>query len=167
MGLRRGARRSSEVGDSPPSIRTSKGVEFGITEGDGDEAVVANELLAPLRGRQLVQFRMGSGLHLDFGSDYEVTIETRLIVESLGTSWSGEPLTAEAAGALLPLVTQPLSAAQIARDRALSLAIGDATLRVLPHPSYEAWQVRGPQGMLIVCSPGGDYVAVWRRQAQG
>jgi hypothetical protein len=35
-----------------------------------------------------------------------------------------------------------------------------------PHPMYEAWQVRGPRELLIVCSPGGDYLAVWKPEGE-
>ena len=75
--------------------------------------------------------------------------------------WSGEPLTAEAAGALLPLNLRDVTLVQVDRDGTLKLGLGNAQLAVPPHPMYEAWQVRGPREMLIVCSPGGDYVAVW------
>lgn len=146
---------------SSPSIRSNDGERFGITEGAGEEVVVANELLRGLQGLQLVQFRMGYGIHLELGSGHEVTIETPLTVVDGGTRWSGEPLTADAAGALLPLNLREVTSAKIAGDGTLSLELGEAILTVPPHPMYEAWQVRGPSGSLIVCSPGGEYVAVW------
>ena len=77
------------------------------------------------------------------------------------SQWSGEPLTADAAGALLPLIHREVASGHIASDGTLVLGLGSATLTVMPHPMYEAWQVRGPDGLLIVCSPGGEYVAVW------
>ncbi len=104
---------------------------------------------------------MGYGVHLELGSDHEVTIETPLTIVDGGARWSGEPLTAEAAGALLPLNLREVNSVEIASDGTLNLDLGEATLSVPPHPMYEAWQVSGPHGLLIVCSPGGDYVAVW------
>lgn len=149
---------------SRPSIRSSDGERLGITEGRGDEFMTANELLARLGGRQLIQFRMGYGLHLELGSSHEVTIETALTIVAGGDRWTGEPLTADAAGALLPLNLREVKSATIARNGTLSLVIGEATLSVPPHPMYEAWQVRGPSGLLIVCAPGGEYVAVWEAE---
>lgn len=64
--------------------------------------VVANQLVVDLIGAPLVQFRMGYGVHLELGCDHEVTIETSLAVVDDHAQWSGEPLTAEAVGALLP-----------------------------------------------------------------
>ena len=104
---------------------------------------------------------MGYGVHLEAGNAHEITIETPFEVEEGGARWAGEPLTAGAAGALLPLNQRELTSAHIETDGALVLGFGSATVTVPPASMYEAWQVRGPDGLLIVCSPGGDYVAVW------
>jgi hypothetical protein len=147
-------------GDAPV-IRTSGAERPGITDGGGAEIVVANRLMAALTGKPLVQFRMGYGVHLELGYDHEVTIETPLEVVDGDRQWRGEPLTAEAAGALLPLNLREVSSQRVAADGTLILGLGSATLTVPPHPMYEAWQMRGPHGLLIVCAPGGDYIAVW------
>ena len=130
-----------------------------------EDIVVANDLLAPVVGQPLVQFRMGYGVHLELGRDFEVTIETPLTVVDGDSRWSGEPLTAAAAGALLPLNLRDVTSVKVDRDGTLNLGLGEAMLSVPPHPRYEAWQVRGPRGMLIVCSPGGDCVAVWEPES--
>ena len=104
---------------------------------------------------------MGYGVHLELGDEHEVTIETPFDVVNGDTRWAGEPLTAGAAGALLPLNLREVTSGRISTDGTLMLGLGSATLTVPPAPMYEAWQVRGPDGLLIVCSPGGDYVAVW------
>jgi hypothetical protein len=149
-----------------PLIRSSDGERPGITEGGDTEVVIANQLIANLIGSQLVQFRMGYGIHLEVGSDNEVTIEARFEVVDGNTRWGGEPLTAGAAGALLPLNLRELTSGQVATDGTLVLGFGAATLTVPPAPMYEAWQVRGPDGLLIVCPPGGDYVAVWEPESR-
>jgi hypothetical protein len=149
------------MGDTP-FIRSSDGDRTGITEGGDDaDVVVANNLIAALLGKPLVQFRMGYGVHLEAGDDHEVTIETPFEVEDGDARWAGEPLTAGAAGTLLPLNGREVTSAHIGTDGTLVIGLGSATLTVPPAPMYEAWQVRGPDGLLIVCSPGGDYVAVW------
>lgn len=147
-------------GDTP-IIRSSDGERRGIIEGGATDVVRANRLLAALAGKPLVQFRMGYGVHLELGHDYEVTIETPLEVLDGHSRWSGEPLTADAAGALLPLNQRDITSQHIAQDGTLVLGLGPATLTVRPHPMYEAWQIRGPDGLLIVCAPGGEYIAVW------
>jgi hypothetical protein len=147
-------------GDTP-IIWSSDGERLGITEGGDADVVVANRLLATLTGKPLVQFRMGYAMHLEVGDAHEVTIETTFEVVDGNSHWGGEPLTAEAAGALLPLNHREVMSGHIATNGTLALGLGSATLTVPPHPIYEAWQVRGPGGLVIVCSPGGEYVAVW------
>lgn len=150
-----------------PIIRSRDGERSAITEGDDDtEIVVANNLIAALLKKQLVQFRMGSGVHLEVGEDHEVTIETPFEVVDGDIRWAGDPLTAGAAGALLPLNLREVTSSRIGPDGTLMLGLGSATLTVPPAPMYEAWQIRGPDGLLIVCSPGGDYVAVWEPESR-
>lgn len=150
----------------PPFIRSNDGDRSGITEGGVQEVAIANRLVAALTGESLIQFRMGYGVHLEVGADYEVTIETPFHVNSDDIDWGGEPLTAEAAGALLPLISYELTSSHVSNDGTLTLGLGSATLTVQPHTMYEAWQVRGPDGLLIVCSPGGDYIAVWEPEGR-
>jgi hypothetical protein len=102
---------------------------------------------------------MGHGMHLEVGDVHEVTIEKPFEVADGNSHWGGDPLTAEAAGALLPLNYREVTSGHITTNGTLVLGLGSATLTVPPHPMYEAWQVRGPGGLLIVCSPGGEYVA--------
>lgn len=135
-------------------------------DGRAEDIVLSNELLAPVVGEPLVQFRMGYGMHLELGHDFEVTIETPLTVVNDSNRWSGKPLTADAAGALLPLNLREVTFVRVDQDGTLNLGLGEATLTVPPHPMYEAWQARGPRGMLIVCSPGGEYVAVWKPESE-
>jgi Family of unknown function (DUF6188) len=147
-------------------VQRGNEVLHGKTEGRGEDIALANNLLAPVVGQPLVQFRMGYGVHLELGHDFEVTVETALTVADGYSRWSGEPLTAEAAGALLPLNLRQVTSVKVDTDGTLSLGFGQATVSVPPHPMYEAWQVRGPREMLIVCSPGGDYIAVWKPQSE-
>lgn len=115
-----------------PIIRTGDGERPGISEGGATDVVVANRLVAALSGRPLVQFRMGYGVHLELGSDHEVTIETRLEVVDGNSHWSGEPLTADAAGALLPLIQREITTGHVAADGTLVLGLGSAALTVSP-----------------------------------
>lgn len=149
--------------EARPCIRRGNEVRYGKTAGRAEDTVIANELLAPVVGQRLIQFRMGYGIHLELGHDlFEVTIDTALTVAAGGSRWSGEPLTAEAAGALLPLNLRDVTSVKVDRDGTLNLGFGEATLSVPPHPMYEAWQVRGPRDMLLVRSPGGEYIAIWK-----
>jgi hypothetical protein len=133
---------------------------------DETDVEVANRLIAILTGMPLVQFRMGYGVHLELGNDHEITIETPLEVVDADERWRGQPLTADAAGVLLQLVNREVTSQRIAEDGTLEIGFASARLTVPPHESYEAWQVRGPDGLSIVCAPGGDYIAVWEPQSR-
>jgi len=150
-----------------PFIRSSDGERRGITEGGDDtDVVVANNLIVATTSVSSPPSVMGYGVHLEVGNDHEVTIETPFEVADGDTRWAGEPLTADAAGALLPLNLREVTSGRIATNGTLTLGLGSATVTVPPAPMYEAWQVRGPEGLLIVCSPGGDYVAVWEPESR-
>jgi hypothetical protein len=121
-------------------IRSSDGDRRGIEEGrDGTEIVVANHLITGLVGQPLVQFRMGYGVHLEAGSDHEVTIETPFEVEDGDARSAGEPSTAGAAGALLPLIRREITSARVGTDGTLTVGLGSATVTVPPALMYEPW----------------------------
>jgi hypothetical protein len=44
--------------------------------------------------------------------------------------------------------------------------IGYAAIEVRPNDYSEVWQLHGPRNLRVVCSPGGDYVAVLEPDAQ-
>lgn len=124
------------------------------------DIAAANRHLDSMRGEQMIQFRMGYGIHLDFGLDYEVTVETDLPIDDGAHSWRGQPLTAAAAGAWLPLILRTLTSADIDHDGTLRLAFDHASISIAPSERAEAWQVCGPGSLLIVSLPGGA-VSVW------
>ena len=146
----------------PPAIQSEAGERVGISDRD---AVVANRWIKNLVGKQLVQFRMGYAIHLEFGHDHEVTIGGPFEVSHGEVHWGGEAMTAEAAGALLALRLCEVTSARALADGTLVIDLASAIVTIPPEPMYEAWELRGPDGLLIVCSPGGEYLAVWEPEA--
>lgn len=108
--------------DDRPFIRAETGGSRGRR--DDQETTIASGLIRVVLGYQLEQFRIGYGVHLELGSDFEITVETEFTVEAGEIRWTGEPLTAEAAGALAPLTLKTVSEATIGKDGALRLALG-------------------------------------------
>jgi uncharacterized protein DUF6188 len=109
----------------------------------------------------------GPGVRLDFNGEHfpELTIECPLEVASAdGSRWVGEPLSADAAAQLLPLLLTPVRAAEVDDGGGLRLGFGDGVqIRVPADDNYEAWQMRRDDGALIVSRPGGD-LAIWRTE---
>jgi hypothetical protein len=138
------------------------------TEPRGSGFILANAELSRVVGQTLYQVRLGyAGIQLELGDsfEYEVVVDTPLAVTTTGAVWAGEPLTAEAAGALLPLLGRDVASASVATDGTLHLVIGEAAIEVGPNDLYESWQLRGPRNLLVVCSPGGEYIAVFEPDA--
>lgn len=78
------------------------------------------------------------------------------------------PPDADSDEALQPvhrLVGRSVTAATYAETGSLRVEFTDsATLTVEPDPDYEAWNVLGPNGLLVVCMPGGE-LAFWSSDA--
>jgi hypothetical protein len=72
---------------------------------------------------------------------------------------SGPP---EALGPVLRLRHAVVDEALVEQDGTLTLAFrGAQHLRSEADPNYEAWQLVGPNGLLVVCLPGGGESAIW------
>jgi len=65
-------------------------------------------------------------------------------------------------GPALRLFGQTLESAVVAKNGELTLRFGDRSAIVVPPESaYEAWEVAGPSGLLVVCQAGGK-LAIWQ-----
>jgi hypothetical protein len=105
-----------------------------------------------------VCFDYGVTLLTDAG--YELRISTELML----TTGAADPLRIDpeastTAAPLLTLLHDEVLATEIAPSGSLLLRFSAGrTLRVEPHPRYEAWTLAGRDGPLAVCSPGGGLV---------
>lgn len=118
-----------------------------------------------LVGRTLVRVSFGTGVRLDFDGTHspELTVECPLRITS-DRPWTGEPVSAGAADRLLPLLFSAVRSADIDSAGGLTIAVGSVQIHVSADDSYEAWQLRRDDGMLVVSMPGGD-LAVWTATA--
>ncbi len=71
-----------------------------------------------------------------------------------------KPETLAALPALLRRSVATIRATKAGSELHLTLDDGSAIV-TKPAAQYEAWEVLSPRGGRMVCSPGGDYVAVW------
>jgi hypothetical protein len=63
------------------------------------------------------------------------------------------------------LLNQSVTSASADYTGTLILGFDSGTsLRVEPDPDYEAWNITGPRGRMIVCMPGGE-LAVWSQES--
>ncbi|WP_367652507.1 DUF6188 family protein [Intrasporangium sp.] len=69
-------------------------------------------------------------------------------------------LTEDLPAELERLVGQQISSVLVSETGDLAINIGHAQLSVAAGEDYEAWEMGGPHGEIILCKPGGD-LAVW------
>lgn len=112
-------------------------------------------------GRIQVDFR------LSFLSDgFHLVCETGFTVEDGERSDWVDPADPATLLPAVMLFNRRLESVLMYKNGTLRLHFEDgARLRVLPHESYEAWNMNGDDGLMIVCMPGGE-LAVWSKPAQ-
>lgn len=94
--------------------------------------------------------------------DFEVDIESPFRLTHGGETFDLVPANVDSLSPLLNIVPGRVVSGRVNLDGTLVLELSDASRLVVPFdPNFEAWQVRGPDGFLVVCLPGGGEPAVW------
>jgi len=106
--------------------------------------------------------RIDHQTRLQFG-DFEVVIESPFRVTALdGSEYRLDPGVRTSLSPVLDLYPDALITATVDAEASLRLRLASgATLDVPADARFEAWQVNGPDGFLVVCTPGGHRLAVW------
>ncbi|MCP9274036.1 DUF6188 family protein [Mycolicibacterium arenosum] len=121
-----------------------------------------------LNGKRLRSVLIEYALRMEFSGAYFVVIESPFTVELRGetVALSPEDDSDERLSSVRDLVGQNVTESSATEGGALCVAFdGGARLRVEPDPAYEAWNVSGPDGALVVSTPGGR-LAVWSAKSQ-
>jgi hypothetical protein len=129
-----------------------------IIERDGLTPLPLEELEV---GRCVVDF----GFTIYFGAEGEpfvLRIEGAFDVELDGVAHHLDPGKPEGLGPAFALLHKTVGQAEVGDDKVLELEFSNgAHMCVPPNDKYEAWQLSGPGGLLIICMPGGE-LAVWQ-----
>jgi hypothetical protein len=135
---------------------------------DGTELVeLEDRWLLPYRGMQVTQIRVSYQLTLVLDGGGQVDLEAEVVL-SEGPLRAPDvviscltPERQEVAPALALFGTKLRSSVAF-KSGALRLVFDSGMhLNVKPDAGYEAWRVHGPEGLCLVCKPGGD-VSVWQ-----
>ena len=116
-----------------------------------------------LSGKRLQSLELENTLVLQLSDMYFVVVSSPLVVEREGGNafLSTEEDDEDAFAPVRELIGQNVRAAIADPSGALEMTFdGGAHLHVGADPEYEAWNVSGPAGALIVSMPGGE-LAVW------
>lgn len=135
--------------------------------------------LSELRGRfvSILQFRPNVEIYLETIPDvppppewhrqepdrHVIAFSHCVVVRQDGTrEWVGSQdrdhyfkQTVESAPKMSFVCEETVQRAYVGNDGALCIEFDTGTIYVPPTPDGEAWQVRGPDGYLLVCPPGG------------
>jgi uncharacterized protein DUF6188 len=148
---------------------TGATMRFADTAGTGAAADPRlREQLTALSGRRLWQYSIGGGIRLSFWGENITTPRGEILIEEEtveitqpGQQAQQVPCRSELiATSLLNTLDHRLSRAQINEGRLQLTFDNDLHLEVAPHRQWEAWQISSDDGLLIVCTPGGD-LAIW------
>ncbi len=114
--------------------------------------------LVRLLGRKVDRIEFGVG-------DLELFFDHESGDEPTHSPWRasiGSSPTLEPPDLVGDLLHQPVSAATVWLDGRLEFRFENgARIEVSPRPDVEAWELGGPDGLLIVCTPGGGEPALW------
>ena len=104
-------------------------------------------MIPDLKGQTLASVDIDFTLTLTTEQGWEVAVE------------GDQPADEELAAALHTAIGQPITLFNV-QEGVLALDVGDARIRAEPDPTYEAWNIAGPDKQLVVCRPGGE-LAIW------
>jgi hypothetical protein len=121
-----------------------------------------------LTGKSLQSVLVEYTLRLQFSDVYFIVIESPFNLDSYdrSVSLSPEEDSDEAFQPIRELVGQTVDEATADEAGALRVRFsGGALLQVPADEAYEAWSVSGPNGALVVCTPGGK-LAIWSENSE-
>jgi hypothetical protein len=120
-----------------------------------------------LSGKRLQSVLVEYTVSMQLSDVYFIVIESPFTLEVHGDSFSLSPEeeSDDALEALRQLVGRTIEGATADAAGALHVIFeGGARLTVEPDPACEAWSVSGPDGALVVSTPGGK-LTTWKSQS--
>jgi Family of unknown function (DUF6188) len=112
-------------------------------------------------GQAVLSTDFGYTVAVQFGGGYEVRVEVPFTLQIDGIDREIEPGRDADAPAVAQLSGQVVSLARADDSGSLRIDfVGGAKLLAMPDSNFEAWTVAGPNGLKVVCGPGGE-LSVW------
>lgn len=114
-----------------------------------------SDLLGSLIGRQVIGVEVGSGVHLglDGAPQYTITMECPLSIT--GIEGVRQPIEPHVVERVTDLISATVTAIDIQAGTLQVTLDSDVEIVVESTDMYEAWQINGSDGSLLVCMPGG------------
>jgi hypothetical protein len=116
----------------------------------------------PLHGRQVTQLRFDFAFGIELCEDeprFSLRIGCPLTTTNGPVTASYDPEKSVQCGPLLALLHDRVHSAKATRTGRLEIVFTSGlTLRVDPHPQFEAWELVGSDGTRVISVPGGNLV---------
>lgn len=118
-------------------------------------------MIPDFAGRTIEIVRIDWGLHLWTDDNWQFTLSEVQVatdsqdgpaVEAVEVDVEQQPLPPALAGLEGETIRQVL----VSKSGDLSIQLADRHLTVRADPKYEAWQLMGPKGEMLICMPGGE-----------
>jgi hypothetical protein len=110
-------------------------------------------------GKVIILAKIDYGLHLWTADSWEIVLAGPVLISATGRAptqievdVAESPLPPQLADVVGATVAQLL----VSEGGDLGVQLEDRQLSVRADDRYEAWQIAGPDGELLVCTPGGD-----------
>ena len=115
-------------------------------------------------GQAVISTDFGYTVAVQFSGGYEVRVEVSFTLRIDGVDREMEPGRDADAPAVAQLSGQVVSLARADDSGGLRIEFaGGARLVATPDTAFEAWTAAGPDGLKVVCGPGGE-LSVWSPQ---
>src|SRR5262249_17707199 len=93
------------------------------------------------------------GFHLDQGQ-FQVKIGQPFVFSTLTESYNVTPETQDSVCPVLSIFNKAVGEARAYKRGELQISFSDgSSIVVAPNEAYEAWEIAGRNGLLIVCTP--------------
>lgn len=168
-----------EIGDLTLHTDAAEGLEAWEISGPNDETVICmpggelaessgqptspaaqSAITVPdFRGEAVTRISLSNSLKIFTSNDWMFSLEGVLWLTRAGRQTVeiekifADPV--EPPEQLADLVGEPITGVLVSQGGHLAINFARAQISVEPRPEFEAWQIHGARGELIVCGPGG------------
>ena len=118
-------------------------------------------ILPSFEGVTIVRISLGNVLHILLSNKWEFSLGGTLFLTRAGQATEEVPRIydcdpVESPPQLAFLIGKRIAGVVVAEDGHLAINVDDAQLSLRADPRYEAWQLHGPKGELLLCGVDGE-----------
>ncbi len=121
--------------------------------------------VVPLQGKTVTRCLVDHAFGLELwecAGTTTIRLEGDFVLQEPGGEYPLSPAHPTALGPALSALGKTVATAKVYKDGCLEVHFADGSiLSVKPDVAYEAWEIAGPGGLHVVCTPGGS-LSIWQ-----